>query len=84
MHFDITDCFGNPTYWYLLVFAVLGFELQYSVFCEGFFPQTICPGLASNHDPPDLCLPRSWDYRREPQAPGNPIHFIELIQKTLS
>jgi hypothetical protein len=27
---------------------------------------TICLGLASNHDPPDLCLLSSWDYRREP------------------
>jgi hypothetical protein len=23
-------------------------------------------GLALNHDPPDLCLLRSWDYRCEP------------------
>jgi hypothetical protein len=25
-------------------------------------------GLASNHDPPDLCLVSSQDYRREPLA----------------
>jgi hypothetical protein len=25
-------------------------------------------GLASTHDPTDLCLLSSWDYRREPQA----------------
>jgi hypothetical protein len=24
------------------------------------------PGLASNHDPPDLYLPSSWDYKCEP------------------
>jgi hypothetical protein len=28
------------------------------------------PGLASNHDPPDLCLQSSQDYRREPLVPG--------------
>jgi hypothetical protein len=28
------------------------------------------PGLASNHDPPDLSLPSWWDYRDEPLAPG--------------
>jgi hypothetical protein len=28
------------------------------------------PGLASNHDPPDLSLLSSWDYRREPQVPS--------------
>jgi hypothetical protein len=28
------------------------------------------PGLASNHNPPDLCLLSSWDYRREPLAPS--------------
>jgi hypothetical protein len=24
------------------------------------------PGLASNHDSPNFCLPSSWDYRYEP------------------
>jgi hypothetical protein len=24
------------------------------------------PGLASNHDPPDLYLSSSWDYSHEP------------------
>jgi hypothetical protein len=27
------------------------------------------PGLASNYDPPDLCLLSSWDYRRESWRP---------------
>jgi hypothetical protein len=29
------------------------------------------PSLASNFDPPFLCLLSSWDYRHEPLAPGN-------------
>jgi hypothetical protein len=28
------------------------------------------PGLALNHEPPDLCLLRSWDYRLEPPTLG--------------
>jgi hypothetical protein len=28
------------------------------------------PGLALNHDPPDLCLLSIWDCRREPSGPG--------------
>jgi hypothetical protein len=38
----------------------------------GFFEKepheegTLCPGLASNHNPPDLCLLNSQDYRYEP------------------
>jgi hypothetical protein len=31
-------------------------------------------GLALNRDPPDLCLLSSWDYRREPLAPGYTVH----------
>jgi hypothetical protein len=29
------------------------------------------PRLVSNYDPPDLCLPRSWDYSSKPLHPGD-------------
>jgi hypothetical protein len=28
--------------------------------------RSICPGLALNHDFPDLCLLSNYDYRHEP------------------
>jgi hypothetical protein len=34
------------------------------------------PGLASNCDPPDLCLLSSWDYRHEPLAPSSSSLFL--------
>jgi hypothetical protein len=33
------------------------------------------PGLASNRDPPDLCLLSSWYDRCEPLAPSHVQHF---------
>jgi hypothetical protein len=38
------------------------------------FPSFL-PGLASNHNPPDLRFPSSWDYRRDPLAPKH-SHFL--------
>jgi hypothetical protein len=38
------------------------------------------PGLASNCNPPDLCLLSSWDYRSEPQAPGPSLTLNERPQ----
>jgi hypothetical protein len=39
-------------------------------FCAGFFQDRVSwnylPALASNHDPPDLCLLSSQYYRRDP------------------
>jgi hypothetical protein len=32
--------------------------------------ENFLPGLASNGNPPDLCVLGSWDYRYEPLAPG--------------
>jgi hypothetical protein len=40
--------------------------------------KNIFRGLASNHDPPDLCLLSSWDYRYEPPVPGHTVLKIEL------
>jgi hypothetical protein len=46
-----------------------------SPFCSGYFwrlgLQNYLPGLASNLDPPHLCLPISWDYRCEPPHPAS-------------
>jgi hypothetical protein len=38
-------------------------------FCFSYFSDRVscfCLELASNYDPPDPCLLRSWDYRSEP------------------
>jgi hypothetical protein len=51
-----------------------------ALFCVGYFrdrvSRTICLGFTSNHDPPDLCLLSSQDYKREPLTPG--LTFREL------
>jgi hypothetical protein len=36
------------------------------------------PRLASNHNPPDLCLPNSWDHRGEPPA-GTPELIVVFV-----
>jgi hypothetical protein len=50
------------------------------------------PGLALNHDPPNLCILSSWDYRHEPQEPGSTLLLIHTdklkihlrVRKTVS
>jgi hypothetical protein len=39
------------------------------------------PGLVLNHNPPDLCLLSSWDYRCEPQVPDPIFDFEETLRK---
>jgi hypothetical protein len=38
---------------------------QYSALCWDGGLNNFWPWIASNHDPPDLCLPSSYDYRSE-------------------
>jgi hypothetical protein len=50
-----------------------------SPFCDEFFQDrvlwTTLPRAASNHNPPDLYLPSSWEYRRESLVPGS-FHIL--------
>jgi hypothetical protein len=75
--------FFLPTFYfiYLFIFAVLGLELRAftlshstsPIFVKFFSGQGVVnylPGLASNHNLSDLCLPSSQDYRREPLHPA--------------
>jgi hypothetical protein len=63
-----------------LEFELRAFTLSHStaLFCVGFFctrvSQNYLPRLASNLDPPDLCLLSNWDYRREPPVPAKIVH----------
>jgi hypothetical protein len=78
--------FGRFLLLLFFVFAILGLELKaYSLshspalFCEGFFwdriSQIICPGLALNCDPPDICLLSNKDYRLGPLVPSLGLVF---------
>jgi hypothetical protein len=42
------------------------------------------PGLALNHDPPDLCLLNSYEYRREPPVPTVLVIFEIGSQELLA
>jgi hypothetical protein len=37
------------------------------------------PRLASNHEPPDLCLLSSWGYRNESPVPGSIFSFLRNL-----
>jgi hypothetical protein len=57
--------FGFPT------FQWTGLGLNYMIIVHGRSDTVwLLPRLASNHGSSDLCHPSSWDYRREPLAPG--------------
>jgi hypothetical protein len=67
------------------VFELRPYTFPYSTrplfFNDGIFfwdrvLQSIGPRLASNLNPPDLCLLSSYDYRREPLIPGHRIYFV--------
>jgi hypothetical protein len=46
-------------------------------FCCGYYGEggLYLPGLTLNHDPPDLRLPSSSDYRCEPPVPDSSLPF---------
>jgi hypothetical protein len=47
-------------------------------FFRNYFLVNYLPGLASNFDPPDLCLLSSYDYRHEPLAPSICLLLIRV------
>jgi hypothetical protein len=47
------------------------FVMDFFFFFFGDKVSSYLPGQASNHNPPDLFLLSSWDYRRERLAPGD-------------
>jgi hypothetical protein len=49
----------------------------FKIGCSELFP----PGLASNHDPSDLCLLTNWDYRHKPPVPS--LVYIPSINFTI-
>jgi hypothetical protein len=60
-----------------------GSTLSYSasLFCDGFFeigPHKLFAWAGIEPDPPDLCLPSSWDYRHEPLALGKHTVLLPL------
>jgi hypothetical protein len=71
--------------------VVLGFELTLShstspflwrVFFLRLGPVDYLPGLASNHDLPDLCFWSRLDYKCEPLAPDIQHRSITWSQRT--
>jgi hypothetical protein len=69
-------------------FLVLGLELRAYTLSYSTSPflviflryslENYLPWLASNHNPPDLCLLSSEDGRNEPPAPGHLNEFLKI------
>jgi hypothetical protein len=72
-----TSFFGSTGAWT----QGLHFEpLHLPCFVLSIFEIAICPGLASNHDPPNLCLLNEYlGWRHEPLAPGYAFCFSSQL-----
>jgi hypothetical protein len=86
------SCFSARISWFCLGPALdhsspnYGLLVRWDYSCLTSFPAwwlrksliNFLPGLDSNHDPPDLLLLTSWDYRHETLPLAFPLLFLKL------
>jgi hypothetical protein len=66
----VSHCLGQPrprsSYLYLLCKWDYRCIVLYFAYWLKWGLSDFLPGVAWNHEPPNLCLPSSWDYRNQP------------------